>query len=145
MCHLCCAPIFTSSVAQHNLCGMSAGRSPEDFVTNYVTASGLGTRVYDLVFTTLLIMFQHRLSETYRYTDGDFGTVWKLEFLEKTLHTTLDKVLASDFDDFSYISAYVVILSECSHLSFRRIPQRLVPLCFSGHFIAINPPQKTKN
>lgn len=67
--------IFTSSVAQHNLCGMSAGHAPQDFVTNFVTASGLGTRVYDLVFTALLIMFQHRHSETYRYKDGDVGTV----------------------------------------------------------------------
>lgn len=59
-------------------------------------------------------------SEIHRYTEGNVAAVWKLCGGKKNTW----KVVVSGFDYFSsYISIFVVVLSEWRHLSFSRILQ----------------------
>lgn len=119
-CQLCCALIFTSCVTQHNLCGASAGLMILQ-LNKLLPRPLQWTMMFNDVPAQKL-----RDIRIHRWSRWNSLKTW---VCGKTLHNTLDKVLASDFDDFSsYICAYVAMLSECSHLSFRRILQRLVPL-----------------
>lgn len=115
---VCCTPKSLWRFSQ-------SGRVPRRF---WNRAPKLGWRhectIVSGFFTATLMIFQHRSSETYRYTEEDFATFWKLENLRKLCKKTKSQIFASGFGLFSlYISIYVPVLSELRHLSFRRILQ----------------------
>lgn len=92
---LCCGcreRILTSHHVSHD----RAGADTAGLKTEYAIVQ---------VSTAILMILLYRSSETYRYTEEDIKTVWKLEKLYKKLSKkTLDKVRGLGFDFISSIA-----------------------------------------
>lgn len=113
--YLCCGCLttfFTSHhcVPRHNLCGASAGRAPLNLtwrVVPWLSQLGRGHKCTIVsVFTEVLIIL-HRSSEIYQHTEGDVTTVWKLQFVERTLQKYARQSLSFQFLFLLFISAHI--------------------------------------
>lgn len=79
-CCLCCrclTPILKSHHVPHDT--ILDGPAPYDFCNLARSTAAAAAGLIMQVFTAMLLIFQHRSTGTYRYTEGDFAAVWKLE------------------------------------------------------------------